>query len=169
MAGTTTNNSWDYPTSTDLVTNGALAIQTLADEIDTSVGTGLLAWQTYAPTLSGGWANGNGTYSAQYAQVGKIVHVRLRFNIGSTTTKGTNCVFSLPVTAKNTFNQGLALLAIGGTNYQGIVRNETTTQARILTAQASGTYLTVTQVTATIPDTWATSDTITFSFTYEAA
>ena len=41
---TTTNYGWDTPDDTDLVKDGALAIRDLGQEIDTSVGTGLLAW-----------------------------------------------------------------------------------------------------------------------------
>jgi hypothetical protein len=37
MATTTPNFGWDVPTSTDLVTNGAVAIETLGDQIDASV------------------------------------------------------------------------------------------------------------------------------------
>ena len=37
MAGTTSAFGWDYPTSTDFVKDGATAIQTLADDIDTSL------------------------------------------------------------------------------------------------------------------------------------
>jgi hypothetical protein len=44
--GTTTNNGWTYPESTDLVKDGATAIQTLADAIDTTLGV-------YAPSTSG--------------------------------------------------------------------------------------------------------------------
>jgi hypothetical protein len=44
--GTTTNNGWTYPESTDLVKDGATAIQTLADDIDTTLGV-------YAPSTSG--------------------------------------------------------------------------------------------------------------------
>jgi hypothetical protein len=39
MAGSTTNYGFDYPTSTDLLKDGATAIQTLATEIDTSLYT----------------------------------------------------------------------------------------------------------------------------------
>jgi hypothetical protein len=44
--GTTTNNGWTYPESTDLVKDGATAIQTLADDIDTTLGV-------YAASTSG--------------------------------------------------------------------------------------------------------------------
>ena len=36
--GTTTNNGWTYPESTDLVKDGATAIETLATNIDTTLG-----------------------------------------------------------------------------------------------------------------------------------
>ena len=48
--GTTTNNGWTYPESTDLVKDGATAIETLADDIDTTLGVyatpGLVKLQT---------------------------------------------------------------------------------------------------------------------------
>jgi hypothetical protein len=44
--GTTTNNGWTYPESTDLVKDGATAIQTLADDIDTTLGV-------YSPATPG--------------------------------------------------------------------------------------------------------------------
>ena len=37
MAGTTTNYGWTYPTSTDLVKDGATAIQTAIQGADTSL------------------------------------------------------------------------------------------------------------------------------------
>ena len=41
MAGTTTNYGWTYPTSTDLVKDGATAIQTAAQGVDTTLFTAL--------------------------------------------------------------------------------------------------------------------------------
>lgn len=43
MAGTTTNYAIDYPTSTDLVRNGATAMQTLATDVDTLLADTYLA------------------------------------------------------------------------------------------------------------------------------
>jgi hypothetical protein len=174
MAGTTTNNGWDYPTSTDYVKDGATAIETLATDIDTSVGTGLLAWTSWSPTLSGGWLNGNGVWTASYAQIGKIVHVRGKFVVGSTTTKGTGLTISLPVTAAtaavNSTSIPPALTIVGGSNTQilwGFVGTSTT--FTLFALNAAATYLQRTGVTATVPQTWATSDEIHFSFTYQAA
>ena len=41
MATTTTNYGWDIPQSTDLVKDGATAIATLGEDIDTSIYTAL--------------------------------------------------------------------------------------------------------------------------------
>lgn len=54
MAGTTTNYAFPYPTSTDLVRNGASAIQSLADSIDSYI-SGSLALNklvNYADSLN---------------------------------------------------------------------------------------------------------------------
>lgn len=174
MAGTTTNNGWTYPTSTDLVKDGATAIQTLADGIDTSTGKGLIAWQTWAPTLSGGWLNGNGTWSAAYAQLGKTVFVRAKFTVGSTTTKGTNMIISLPVTAAanqtNVIATTTGFATSGGVNTNliwGYLSGTTT--VTMFALNASGTYLTRSTISATVPATWATSDDFVYNLVYEAA
>lgn len=174
MAGTTTNNAWPYPTSTDLVTNGATAQQAMADAIDTSTGKGLIAWQSWAPTLSGGWLNGNGVWAAaKYCQIGKTVILKGLFTIGTTTTKGTNLIVSLPVTAVTHTTiaeaSGLVYWIPAGVGSWGVVYPLTTTTARFLAYTTAGAYLDSAQVTATVPATWATGNTISFSFTYEAA
>ena len=174
MAGTTTNNAWTYPTSTDLVKDGASAIQTLATGIDTSTGKGLIAWQTWAPTLSAGWANGNGVWEAYYCQIGKTVHVDASFTLGSTTTKGTPMTVSLPVTAKRPGTNtrrviGTAIGYLGSGFYPLIPFQTTTTTFTPYLVTASGTYAQAGSITSTGPATWATSDSIHFSLTYEAA
>jgi hypothetical protein len=169
---TTTNNGWETPDDTDLVKDGALAIRDLGQDIDTSVGEGLLAWKTWAPTLSGGWANGNGTWTAVYCQIGKTVHVFGRFIVGTTTTKGTNLFCSVPVQVKanrlaNLFPvRGVA----AGSPFLLVGRFISQTLFAIEANGAAGTYVgTGTGITATIPATWATSDDFAFSFTYETS
>jgi hypothetical protein len=98
MATTTPNNGWPVPTSTDFVKDGATAIESLGDAIDTSVGAGLLAWVAYTPTL-GNVSLGNGTVDFKYAQLGKVVHVRGILTFGSTTTVSGAITFSTPITA----------------------------------------------------------------------
>jgi hypothetical protein len=168
---TTTNNGWTTPDDTDLVKDGALAIRDLGQEIDTSVGEGLLPWKTWAPTLSGGWANGNGIYAAKYVQIGKTVHLNIYFSVGSTTTKGTGMTLSLPVTAaSNTANTaGIAWCTVAGTVYVGSARLATATAMVVQQHDAAATYVRAAATTATIPATWATSDNFVINFTYQAA
>jgi hypothetical protein len=170
MAGTTTNNAWTYPTSTDLVKDGASAIQTLATGIDTSTGKGLIAWQTWAPTLSSGWANGNGVWDAKYCQIGKTVHVRASFSVGTTTTKGTSCIMSLPVTSSaSTIALAVGFATIGGLQYCINSITNSTTSLQLVGINTSATYGYFAAFQAAVPATWATGNIIYLSFTYEAA
>jgi hypothetical protein len=172
LMATTTNNGWATPDDTAFVYQGAQAMRTLGQAIDTSVGTGLLAWTSYAPTLSGGWANGNGTYGyAKYAKLGKLVFFAVDFTIGSTTTKGTTLTMSLPVTASSSFMlfnpQGIG--SVGGTVYHTIWFGSTTSTITMAVLNSAGTYTTRTGITAAIPGTWATGDIFRVSGFYEAA
>ena len=172
MATTTPNNGWAVPTSTDYVKDGALAIETLGDAIDTSVGTGLLAWQSWSPTLSGGWLNGNGTWTAKYAKLGKIVIATGYFVVGSTTTKGTSLIANLPVTALTTTNiNGFAWCGTSSSSGFSplIVRPASTTTFNLFASNAAGTYVAAGDVTATAPITWATGSVISFTAIYESA
>jgi len=165
---TTTNNGWDIPDSTDYVKDGYLAIDTLGQDIDTSVGTGLLAWTSWAPTLSG-WSAGNGTFDAKYAKLGKIVHVSFVFTVGSTTTKGASFTTTLPVTARIAFGGLAPVRLIRSATYYGVVSNNTTTSATVTAMNTATSTVSSAAVSSTVPGTWTTGDTITFTFTYEAA
>jgi hypothetical protein len=166
---TKTNNGWTTPDDTDLVKDGALAIRDLGQEIDTSVGEGLLAWQTWAPTLAGGWANGNGVWTAKYAQLGKTVFVSGSFTLGSTTTKGTSLVVALPVDFQDTSQHVNASVRLdcAGTPFIGHVTANASNAIQIWAQNAAGTYLTRSVITATVPATWVTSNGFSFNISYE--
>jgi hypothetical protein len=171
MPTTTPLNGWPVPVSTDLVKDGAVAIESLGDAIDASVGEGLLAWKTYTPTLSFGWANGNGAWTARYVQIGKTVHVNAYFVIGSTTTKGAGCNISLPVspfnTANNTNNNIYGIIA-GNTYPLGLV-NLGTSSVGVKTVVANGIYAIYNDLSGSTPAAWNTNDVIYFGITYQAA
>ena len=178
MPTVTPLNSWPVPVSTDLVKDGAVAIESLGDAIDASVGSGLLAWQTWAPVLSStgspAWANGNGVWTAEYCQIGKTVHVRGSFTFGTSTTKGAAVAsISLPVTAASTaipiISTPCPATVAGASGAIIWTSIATTTTVSCYVVNAAGTYLTRNNMTATVPATWVTSDVLQIAFTYEAA
>jgi hypothetical protein len=94
--GNTANNNWPYPESTDLVKDGATAIENLADAIDTTLGVyspatpGLVKLQTV--TFSGVASQSvNNVFSSTYKSY-KIVGY-----IESSTTDANNLRFRLRV------------------------------------------------------------------------
>jgi hypothetical protein len=165
---------------------GRLSFQTSADggfalsermRIDnagliTGTGTSLGAWTAYTPTLGGtGWAIGNGTVVGAYCQIGKVVAFYARFILGSTSTAGGSALtISLPVTANGTqMNGGLTVMttdASAASRYLGSVEWINTTS---IGPRSIGTGGVIAGFTTTAPFTWATSDQIEITGTYQAA
>jgi hypothetical protein len=110
MATTTPNNGWAVPTSTDYVKDGATAIETLGDAIDTSVGTGLLAWTSYTPVLTSqtGSITSYTVNTAKYVRLGKIGILRFSITITNNGTGATSNFITLPAgfTPLNVNNYG---------------------------------------------------------------
>lgn len=171
MAGVTTNNSWDYPTSTDYVKDGASAIQTLATEIDTSVGTGLLAWTSYTPTFTN-FTLGNGTITyAKSAKLGKLVFIEVGVTLGSTSSVSGRIGISLPTTAANALNKtnGTCQMEAGAVSGIGSMALGSTTRIDLYAVRADVTYLTNANTSSTIPGTWTNGSSFSFKTFYEAA
>lgn len=135
------------------------------------------AWTSYAPTWTAATTNpviGNGTLTGAYINPGKLVIGRIALTMGSTTTYGAGLwSLTLPVTPLSTvprlIAQGLAfdssatdvfpvMLSVQGGTTTATVRTMPTTAGNALR-----------NVTDTAPFTWATGDTLTLNFTYEAA
>jgi len=170
---TTTNNGWVTPDNTAYVKDGASAIRSLGQSIDTSVGTGLLAWTSWTPTTTN-ITIGNGTTVARYAKLGKIVHFHWRFTLGSTSAVGSSPTFTLPVAklATQTNINESVFYTRTGVDYpqKGIVY--TSAGSDVLNLAALGTSIAYTNsalLTATIPFTWANTHVIEINGTYEAA
>lgn len=176
--GTTTNNSWPYPASTDPAGNGATNIQQLAQGIDTSVGTGLLAWTDYDTfTLGGtGWNFGTTvTKNGRYSQLGKMVHFDYTITISGTgMTAGTGApTFTLPVAANTNTSEYMSTMTFTDTS-AGIVYamnfsiESTTAVGYVQTV--SGTNLRIQGWTSTTtPAAIASGDVIRLTGWYEAA
>lgn len=165
---TTTNNGWTTPNDTDLVKDGALAIRTLGNAIDTSVGTGLLTWQSYTPSV-GSWSIGNAVFDSKYVKIGKTVIWNMKVTSGSTTAYG-NPSFTLPVqavTGNSYMNPAVAGMLVAGNFYQGFVWVSTISQCNISVSNAASTYLTVSSLSTSVPATWNTGSTINFCLVYQ--
>lgn len=162
-------NSANAVTATSVA---AGAIQPQALVAGTGSGWG---WQAWTPT----WGNltvGNGTVAAKYIQTGKLVTAHLQFTMGSTSSISGAVTFTLPVTATTAYSTlqntigGLHLDDVGNAGYTGIFELiGSTTVCSIYTYNASGTYVTESPVTATVPWTIGTNDFFSGTFMYEAA
>ncbi len=244
MATTTPNFGWPVPTSTDLVKDGATAIEALGDSIDASLldlkggttgqvlskttntdmdftwvttddanaiqnsivdakgdliaatandtparlavgtndnflqaasgeATGLKwggAWTTYTPVLTGPTL-GNGSISARYLKIGKMVTVEVRFALGSTSTIGADNFISLPFNAAQSAGLTIpvTLMDFGTTQFMGIGYLQYADTIRLLVANTTTSYGSAALVTSTVPFTWTTNDYIAFVITYEVA
>lgn len=176
MATVTPINSWPVPVSTDLVKDGAVAIESLGDAIDASVGSGLLTWTTYTPTLSGtGWVKGSGTITGRYVQLGKIVMAEIVyvFNTGTGGTAGTGApTVSLPIAANTTITPNPAQVTVLDTSTGALYMGQGSigsTGVTGLVGLASGTYTQLTSIAAGVPMVWANGDEIRWNIHYEAA
>jgi len=126
------------------------------------------AWTSYTPSLTN-MTLGNGTVSAKWRQIGKMVDVFFYFTLGSTSSIGTGPQFSLPVTGLNDSIIYNAYFQDAGTNtYLGNLNLQTTT-ATLFCANVGSTYPTYSTVTATVPFTWTTNDFVKALFSYEVA
>lgn len=136
-------------------------------------------WQSWTPT----WTNltiGNGTVSARYIQIGKMVRGRIFVTLGTTSSVSGGVQFTLPVTSvaldaatanKQLLGEAVYIDASGGTSgvIKGTVAFNSTTDGYMYVEQASGSYVNRVNISSTVPFTWADADEISITFSYEAA
>ena len=169
---TTTNNGWSTPDDTAFVYQGAQAMRTLGQDIDTSVGDGLKAWIAWTPTISGtGWVRGTSALAGRYCQIGKTVHFEIVFTIASGFTAGTGALsFALPINAQSTISPNYAHVVVNdlsaSTNFAGMA-SIVSSSAVCFVMNAAATYTTLVGVAAGAPVTFAIGDDVRVSGTYE--
>lgn len=160
--------------STAKIADGAVTTDKLNDASVTNAKLAAnAAWTSWTPTLTN-ITQGNGTVTAKYSQIGKVVFFKFFFVLGSTSAMGSIPTISLPVTAAalvsgsdNKIDGKVEVKdASTGDAYTGEIFLNSTTVAR-------PTYLNVNAVnvniSATAPMTWATSDVLGLAGSYEAA
>ena len=125
-------------------------------------------WTSYTPTYTGITAIGNATVVAKYIQAGKFVEGYVKITMGSTTTFGAAALsVSIPVTPAVQPNAVLG----------PVFMQDTSAPAFRTGVAVTGTGLAVSLIvdggagaaSNLIPWTWANTDILAYSFTYEAA
>ena len=129
----------------------------------------------FTPTITNG-VLGNGTLSATYQRVNKIVVATYVWSLGSTSTITGALRFSLPFATTTATNMPSQLYGMGlysdaslGTDTVIIGYHVNTTDIGLLASVASGTYTTIALLNATVPFAFGTSDVIRMRIIYEAA
>lgn len=164
---TTTNYGWTTPDDTALVKDGALAIRTLGSSIDTTVfANAAKTWAVYTPTNSG-ITVGNGTQTARFSEVGKIVTVSYKFVLGSTSSVTGAVSVGLPST-NNSVATCAVIIADAGTNNYTCMGTADPSAGNVLIrpVRTDATYGTWSDNLGAM-FTWANNDVIQFSITYE--
>lgn len=138
------------------------------DNFDAAFPLGIDAWTSYSPANTNVTV-GNGTETAAYQRVGRLITVRYRLTWGSTTAFGGTVEIGMPVAAKasTTFIGAVWISDAATRDYVGsaVIGYTDATHARILHTEAGNAG----SVNATNPQTWATSDVLALGITYESA
>lgn len=153
-------------TVTDLAT-GDIITELWTDAVYACLGD---VWTSYTPTWTG-ITTGNGTNSGSYKSVGKIVFYRSSFIFGSTSVVTGPIYLSIPGTMANTsnFSADVKYNDAGISWYPGFAIPYTTTSMSLTALVASGTYLSPTNLSSTVPITWGILDGIYVQGWYSAA
>lgn len=159
------------------VAGGTMVTATRLNHMETGIETATgTDWASYTPTLTN-ITIGNGSVAAKWQKVGKIGRVQIVYTHGSSgATMGTIPRFSLPAGA-----QPVSFAAASAMNYRGYLLDAGTNRLNLLmqfdgatgvgvyVESVLSTYLIRTDITATIPFTWAVGDQIVFWLEYECA
>lgn len=129
---------------------------------------GAAAWGTWSPTYTN-LTVGNGSVTAKYGYYGRVPFAKWSFTMGTTSAIGSAPTVSLPVNFSNSIETGICRYTDTGTaNYPGSVLPATSSTVGLYAWLASGTYVSATALSSTIPFTWGSTDVLTFTIFYEA-
>ena len=151
---------------------------TLAAEMEAvqaALGADSAEWDDWTPSLGNLTPGSGATQVYRYKRIGDWIVGYFVVVLGTSPTVGTVTI-SAPVAGSSNYVDQENAVGIGhyrdatGSRYEGQV-SLTSAQANLLprVADVSGTYPTLATLAAGVPFTWAASDTIFGTFSYEAA
>lgn len=155
------------------VTSKALNTAFTSSDADIALKQNLPVGVAWTPTLSSGtWTNI--TFTGRYVQANKLVQFWILGTATGACVLGTG--FNIPVlnfpVAPQSANAGGGfgtLITQGITTYTSLTDVGASSTIRPMAQLASGTYTTTTQLSSTVPITWALGNTILIQGTYEAS
>ncbi len=130
----------------------------------------IATWTSYTPAFAGGVTVGNGTWDAAYAIVNKILFFQGTFTLGSTSAITGTVTLTVPDSrtfpSANSEILGNARFAVASVpfDYYGGVGENSTTSVAVFVYDTSGTYMDRTNLSATVPNTWQTGNTIAITY-----
>lgn len=136
------------------------------------------AWQTWtvAWSTSTGATPTAATITGYYQQINKTIHGRIKVALTGTVISGGYWRFSLPVTARSTYDQndpiGTAIMQdLNVVTYTGVTVIDSTTLLAVYynTIDTVNNYGYGAYLDKAVPFTFANGDLVRISFTYEAA
>jgi hypothetical protein len=160
-----------------------LPIVDISDTTDASSGTTKkiawsnvqTPWQNWTPTFEN-FTKGSASIIAKYKTVGKTVHYSLQISYAADSVMGTNPTFSLPVTAvspgygdSTSVIGRITIIDQGDAFFDGVAIFASTTTAYFKVLLVDSVYAKQAYVTSGVPMTWANTDYISVTGTYEAA
>jgi hypothetical protein len=155
--------------------NGGTTAGTLQTDASGNVTVAPGVWQSWTPTCTNLTVGAGGVVVAKYTQIGKTVHFRLWFALGTSPSVG-DFRFTLPVTSvAYVGTASLQIIGLGGIFDNGtavfdvFVKWLSTTTAAFGVSNTAGTYATSTGISATVPMTWVATDELHVTGFYEAA
>lgn len=133
---------------------------------------GYPSWFNYTPTF--GSLSGGTLTNALFSVVGKTMNIRFTYTLTGANVSG-SVTFSPPTATASYGAAGNGIVGgakygdTGSIDYYGPVIWSTTTAFILRVWNASGTYLNNTDLSSTIPHTWASTDVISASVTVQIA
>jgi hypothetical protein len=158
-----------YPVITDPIEPLNAVFQDLAQSVQDAFTAKIPGdWVAWEPVYTN-IIIGDGVVTANYAQIGKTVYGTFMLEFGGTTTIGASPRISMPMPGEPgcvATGQIRMIDDSTSTRYRGAV-NINDDDFCLHAFNASGTYVTETELSDTVPMTWAIGDKLGFYFLYE--